>query len=194
MQPTPSRLTQAKLNKYFENLPDFKERKIQGITTIILTLVAISFFGLFAISPTLSTISQLQKEIEDNIFIYDRMEKKISDLSLLQKKYADLQNDLPTIYSAIPKLPEAALLLAQIQDVASQTDVSVSRLQSEQIELVNAQPTTNTALPDNKQYSSYNFAITVVGTPTAISNFIISLVNFDRIVIIDRAAINRKTD
>jgi hypothetical protein len=52
-------------SKYFEKLPDFKEKKIQAFITIALTLIALSFFAIFAINPTLSTIANLQKQSED---------------------------------------------------------------------------------------------------------------------------------
>lgn len=55
--------------KYLQLLPNLKGEKTQKFTTLILTFFALSFFGLLAINPTISTISELNKELEDNKFV-----------------------------------------------------------------------------------------------------------------------------
>ena len=124
-----------KKNKYFQLLPDFKEDRVQKITTLALTLVALSFFGLFAINPTLSTIAKLEKELSDNKFVDQKLQTKINDLSLLQQKYALIQQDLPYVYSSVPKSPEAPLVIAQIQTLAKANNLKISSFQTFQAEI-----------------------------------------------------------
>ena len=49
---------------YIENVIDLKNKRAVQFTYLVLTIIALTFFGLFAINPTLSTIAKLQKEIE----------------------------------------------------------------------------------------------------------------------------------
>jgi hypothetical protein len=88
-------------NKYFPISSRIASERNQKFFGIILTLCAISIFGLFAIKPTVSTILKLQKEIEDNEFVLNQLETKIKNLTELRRQYASLQNDLPAITNAI---------------------------------------------------------------------------------------------
>ena len=63
-------------NRYFLALELFKKDRTQKVTTLAMTLIALSFFGLFAINPTLSTISRLQKELEDAKFVDQHLKGK----------------------------------------------------------------------------------------------------------------------
>ena len=75
--------------KYFQMLPDFKEERTRKFTTLVFTLLALSFFGLFAISPTLSTIANLNKQLSDNEFVDSQLQNKINNLYTLQQDYVN---------------------------------------------------------------------------------------------------------
>ena len=52
-------------NKYFPTFPYLTSERSKKFFGIILTFCALSFFGFFAIKPTVSTILKLQKELSD---------------------------------------------------------------------------------------------------------------------------------
>jgi Tfp pilus assembly protein PilO len=174
-----------KKNKYFQLLPDFKEDKTQKVITLTLTLVALSFFGLFAINPTLSTIAKLEKELSDNKSVDQQLQTKINNLSILQQKYALLQEDLPYIYASIPKTPEAPTVIAQIQRLANENNLKIVSLQTFSAEIEKA--------PTNpKQYSNLIFNLSAEGTYSDIKSFITSFNSSQRIVNFDILSINKK--
>jgi Tfp pilus assembly protein PilO len=175
-----------KKNKYFELLPDFKAEKTKKITTLILTLVALSFFGLFAISPTLSTIARLQKELEDNKFVDQQLQTKINNLSALQQKYSTIQGDLPFIYSSVPKSPEIPLLLAEIQGLTKQYNLKITSLQAFEAEVEKKQN-------DKKEYSSFMFGVSIDGSYDNIKNFINSIIKMQRIINVEVLSIGEKS-
>lgn len=176
----------VKKNKYFELLPDFKAEKTKKITMLILTLVALSFFGLFAISPTLSAIAKLQKELEDNKFIDQQLQTKINNLSTLQQKYSTIQSDLPFIYSSVPKAPETPLLLAEIQGLANQFNLKITSLQAFEAEVEKKQN-------DKKEYSSFMFGISIDGSYENIKNFINSIIKMQRVINVEVLSIEEKS-
>lgn len=169
----------------FKFLPDFKEERTQKFTTIILTLAALSFFGLFAINPTLSTIAQLNKQLNDSNFVKQKLEQKINNLTTLQQKYVALQSVLPTILASIPKDPQVPIFAAQVQAVAGSSNVTIDNLQTFEVEVGQ-----NTK---QKQYSSFAFALTVEGSYNNLSNFLSGLSNMQRIVGIDILSLTKKT-
>lgn len=165
-------------------MPDLKEERVQKFTTLILTLVALSFFGLFAISPTLSTIARLQKELEDNKFIDQQLKTKINNLSSLQAKYAEIENDLPFAFSAIPKNPQAPLLTAQVHAVAKQAGVVPTSFQVYQV----AADSKGTG---PQGYTSFLFGFSGNGNFDSIERFISSIVNIERVIAINSLSISK---
>src|SRR3989344_8503364 len=98
--------TKINKNKYFEYLPDLKKEKTQKYSSIIFSLISLSFFGLFAINPTLSTIAKLKKELSDAKFVDSELAEKIANLSSLQEKYNIVEQDIPFVLAAVPKNPQ----------------------------------------------------------------------------------------
>lgn len=171
-------------NKYFKVSAFLKQEKAQNIIAIVLTLIALSFFGLFAISPTLSTIVNLRKQLDDDKLVDERLEKKITNLSLLQQKYALLQDGLGVVFSAIPQNPSAPFLLGQMQNIAKESDVKINRLQSYEVEL-------NKKDEGIEKYSSFGYFVEVEGTFQNLLNFMNYLSGFERIVDIDTISLGK---
>lgn len=163
--------------KYSQFLPNFKEEKTQKFTTLIFTFIALSFFGFFAISPTISTITELNKELDDNTLVDQKLGQKINNLTILQQKYTSLQPDLPIILGAIPKNPEVPLFAAQVQAIANDSNVALDSFQTFEVEVNNN--------PDPRQYSNFTFALTAEGTYNDLSIFLSNLSNMQRIAGVD---------
>lgn len=163
-----------------ENLKTYLgEQRTQKFLSIFLTLIALSFFGIFAIKPTVSTIAKLQKEVSDSEFVYRELDSKIKNLSILKKQYASLQNDLPIITDAIPAEPNVHLLFAQIQTVARDSNVKIKKLQNFEVEVLKNDKSSS------KQYYSYSFSVVGDGSFQNINNFTQSITNMQRITDID---------
>lgn len=171
-------------NLKFDFLPNFKEERTQRFTTIILTVLTLIFFGIFAINPTISTIVKLQKELDDNKLVDKKLSEKINNLSILQKKYAALQPDLPLILSAIPRNSEVPLLAAQVQGVSQNTKVGIGNFQSFEV-AVQKEPGLN--------YSSFAFTLSSEGSYNDLYNFITKLSNMQRVVAIELLSFTKKS-
>ena len=170
--------------KYF-NFIDFKEERTKKFTTLVLSLVALSILGLFAINPTISTIIKLQKEIEDSKFVDQKLVDKINNLTKLQQEYELLKTDLPIIFSAVPQNPEIPLLVAQVQAIAVKEGVNLINIQSFQVELEKPQVI--------KKFSSYSFSLTAEGSYDNLLRFLSTITNMERVVAVDIVSITRKT-
>ncbi|MCL5438675.1 MAG: type 4a pilus biogenesis protein PilO [Patescibacteria group bacterium] len=186
MEPRKNILKNLKDAKYLKVISNtFKQEKARAFTTIAFTLIAVSVFGLFAISPTLSTISNLRRQLADNQLVDQELTEKINNLSILQQKYNVLTNDIPIVLSAIPQSPMIPILAGQIQAIAGNSGVAIKRLQVSQVEISESKKE-----PINY---SFNFSVDITGTYDNIKNFLYSLSDFDRIVTIDTISLSKSS-
>jgi Tfp pilus assembly protein PilO len=174
-------------NKYLELLPDFSQEKTERYTSLILSLIALSVFGLFAINPTLSTIAKLQKEIEDSKVLSQRLEDKIADLATLQQSYKKLENDIPTVFESMPNAPLVPILIGQIQSIARDSSLRVVQIQNGEAELF-------AQVDPSRKYYFYTFSVVADGAYENILNFTDNLTNLQRIVSIKAVSINNQSD
>lgn len=175
-------------NKYLASLPSFKQEKTRQITTLTLTLITLALFGIFAVNPTISTIGQLQKELEDDTVVNEKLTLKIKNLGLLQQQYTTIQNELPTIFNAIPKTTRAAILTGQIQSLAFQHGLKLDKAQVFEVDLSSQKTQKANA------NTSFTFSVGATGSYQNIADFIKDLTNFDRIVSLDTLSITNGPD
>ena len=170
--------------KYLELIPDLKKEKAQKYITIVLTLVTTIILGLFAINPTFSTIANLQKQIDDNNFVQQKLQQKINNLATLQGKYSSLQPDLSIVYDAIPKTTMVPIFIAEVQSIAKNSSLTITSLQTSEVKLSNQ-------TPDN---SSFNFTITANGTYQNMVKFLDTISHFQRIIAIKDISISTQSN
>lgn len=170
--------------KYLELIPDLKKEKAQKYITIVLTLTTAIILGLFAINPTFSTIANLQKQIDDNNFVQQKLQQKINNLATLQEKYSSLQPDLSIVYDAIPKTTMVPIFIAEVQSIAKNSSLTITSLQTSEVKLSNQ-------TPDN---SSFDFTITANGTYQNMVKFLDTISHFQRIVAIKDISISTQSN
>lgn len=177
-------LTMPKDIKLQSLLPRIEEQKTQSFITLSLTLIAIVIFGFFAISPTLSTISQLSKQLDDNRFVDDKLVEKIANLSKLQEQYATLQPDFSYVFNAIPKETELPQFIAQVQSLAQSSQVELVRIQTLPVEI-----------PKNLSTKAIviGIGIDIGGQAPNIHDFIKQLSESQRIITIDSISIAKSS-
>lgn len=168
----------ADYQKYYkELLPLIQEEKTKRYLFLILTFGSSIFFLLFAISPTLSTIANLKKQIQDSRFVDDKLTLKISALSSLSQGYEAISNDLSYLTNAVPKVPDATTLTAQIQSIADNSSIQISDIQISPIELTTVSPISTS--------SAFSFQIDANGDYQSTKTFINGLINMQRVISID---------
>lgn len=172
-------LAKRKYLNYIKSLPQFKKEQTEAYLMIILVVFTVSFFGIFAIMPTLSTIAELRKTLEDNTFINDQLQAKITNLSSLQQEYSQLSPDLPVLLAAIPQENKAPLLTGQVQALSQEAGVKVTKLQIQEL--------TESKEKDKPTGPLKTFTVTVdaEGTYENLRSFYTSLIRFERIVTFD---------
>lgn len=165
------------IKTWFESLSDEDQKKLISYIYIALTLFTVSFFGFFAITPTLATITNLNRQYKDNLLVHEALNKKLTNLKLLDFQYSQIQRDLEAVYSAIPKSTKIAYLTRQLENIAAGSALSISRLNFGKVEIY----------PNTKKDPIYSFTFTIdiAGNKNNVNNFLSKIINFDRIVNIE---------
>lgn len=180
-------LSNSKYRQYLKILPDMRKENTRLAITLILTFFALSFFGLFAINPTLTTIIELQKQLDDSEFTHQKLTAKITNLSNLQQKYTTLHSELQIVEEAIPKEAAATKLTGQIHTLAAESNLNVRNLRIAEVSL------TSSTVPASPNGLSYVFNLEASGTYENMIALAEKLTSFNRIVTVEAISISRDT-
>lgn len=154
--------------------PIIGSKKTASYFALTLSLFTLSFFGLFAIRPTLITAISLTKKVADLRKLYVDYENKISSLIKAQGEYEQIRNDIPLIGKALPANPSSGKLAQAVEKFAARENFVISQFQIDPVPI-------SIPAPSGKLYD-YNFVLVGIGKYPAISAFLNHLVNWQRIV------------
>jgi len=129
-------ITKKRYLEYIKLFPAIQGKKVKQYTTLILTFVSMTLFGIFAINPTITTVIELRRTLDDAKFVNNKLGEKIENLGTLKDKYDRLGQDLLVVNAAVPHKPDISLLLAQVQGVARESAVTITTLQALEVEQI----------------------------------------------------------
>jgi Tfp pilus assembly protein PilO len=172
-------------------LPVVKNQRVQAYTMVALSLFTISFFGFFAIRPTLKTIGILQRQISDRALVDKQLEEKINALILAQATYQRIESQVPTIYSLLPEKPEVTSLLVKLQQLVEGTGATISGVTFDPIVIYNgeapASPSAEVNTPETVATTPINFSLVYRGKYADLVQVLNQLTKLDRVVTINSA-------
>jgi Tfp pilus assembly protein PilO len=177
-------LSAAKYREYLKLLPGIEHENTRLFITLALTFGALIFFGIFAINPTLTTISELKKELDDNLLVEQQLQTKIENLSALHQQYLQIEPDLVYVNNAIPQTAQIPLLSAQIAALGQQYGITLTTYRVAQVELANSA----NKLSKNP---SFIFTLQAEGPYDKMMSFSNALANINRIITIESMSIAR---
>ena len=154
---------------------------------LILSLFSLSFFGLFAIRPTVSTISTLRKQLAEDKQVLASLKTKNQALQQLGQEYSLIEDSLPLITNAIPESPRIPDLSRKLEILSNKNSLEVTKLDVGAIELYPAKK-------NKSPIFSYTFSIGVKGTEDDINTYIAQLTTIERIVTLDRITTGKSQD
>lgn len=180
-------ITKKRYLEYIKLFPAAQQKKVKQYTTLILSFVAMTLFGIFAINPTITTVVELQRTLKDAKLVDQKLEEKINNLRTLEDKYDRMGQDLLVINAAVPQKPDASLLLAQVQGVARESGVTLTALQTLEVQQVSL-------AKEVSKNASFSFITEAEGTYPQISRFLSLLVDYQRGIALEAVSINRNEE
>src|SRR3989344_4680870 len=105
--------------------PILKNKKTTSYFTITLSLLSLSFFGLFAIRPTLITAVSLIKSVSELKNLNIDYENKIGSIVKAQSEYEQIRDNLPYLQSALPSNALFHKLAKALEIFADRSNISL---------------------------------------------------------------------
>ncbi|RJP47239.1 MAG: hypothetical protein C4584_00710 [Armatimonadetes bacterium] len=161
---------------------------VKSTAPYIFSFITMTIFIAFVIRPTLSTISQLQKNIETSQQTLDALNQKYQNLSLgrqnLQKMSSQTKQKIAT---ALPDQSEVTALIKHLHQ-AMGDNASASALQIQPVIIVD-----NTKKRgDNFSVSEISFSFSIPGSYYQLISTLYNLDKSPRIISINNAVISRQ--
>ncbi|MBN1169147.1 hypothetical protein JXA63_04625 [Candidatus Woesebacteria bacterium] len=154
---------------YLLNTVDrYKERTdIRIYLEILLSLVTISVFSIFALRPTILTIAELIKEIDAKEQLVQKLDDKIETISQAQALYYRERENIGLLKNSIPENPEADTLTYQLEGLVEKNSLIAQSVNIGETKVLGISK--NKSKEDNT-YISFN--ISVVGEYGSLYSFI----------------------
>ena len=170
--------------RYFVDIGRFyKIKKVRVYTEIVLSLAAVSFFLVFAIKPTLVTITELITTIKDQKLVAGQLQNKINALSIAQSEYNLMSSDLYLVDEALPKNSQISTLVKQIEVLTLQSGVALGSMKFDPVALKEA----------GAGLKEISFSLTVSGDYQNLKSFLHLLASLRRVIGVETFSFKIKT-
>lgn len=148
---------------------------------LFLSIGAVMFFAIFAIRPTLVTMSDLIKEIEEKRQLDQQLGQKIAALSSVQTQYLAEKDKFTLLEESIPTQPKFEEALKIIEKIASDNKIVI---QSMQVNEIPSDAEDNIPF-EQKERISVPISVSVEGDFISIRSFVEDIKNNRRILLVD---------
>ncbi len=166
-----------------EELKIFYQNPIAQVSTQLLATIAlVVFFAVFAIRPTILTMTQLSKDISEKQEIDKKLTQKSAALSTLSTEYNKMKSDIPILNTSIPSTPDFDGTLRRIEKVASENNIIFSSLRSKKI------PEDNLELSAQPSINSFPITFSAKGTFLDLKKFFDTILTMDRLVVLENVS------
>jgi len=165
-------------------LLDFYKNPVAMVSLeLIFSILAVVFFAIFAVKPTLQTMSELIKEIKDKRALDEQLEQNIASLNTAQAQYQQFSSQLYLLDEAIPKTANLVEGLKIVEKIASANDlviqgISISAVPDELIK----------AVEGNSKRELLTFNVDLTGDYLKIRQFVEDLMDSRRMMLVDQVS------
>lgn len=175
-------------------LMDFYQKPVARVSIeLILSVIVVIFFALFAIRPTLITMADLVKEIADKKEINKQLDLKLASLASAQEQYDLYQPQFYLLDEAIPRQLDLVKSLKKIEKLAGEGEFAIDRMSIQKVpETVETELLSGDFGDYQREFLSIN--VGVIGSYIDIREFIEKIMNLRQVVVVDQVLIEKMTE
>lgn len=171
-----------KQKEIIKTLAKFYHKPVTKVSLeLFFSLLAIMFFTVFAIKPTLETITGLINEIEEKEKLDEQMQRKVAALSTAQEEYDRLSSKLEYLDQAIPSQPQLVYTLKIIERAATENNVVITYIK---LPMVPDENEHNKLLGEIQRQDLY-LNVRILGDYPSMRDFVNSLQNYRRAIVVE---------
>lgn len=176
----------ARYTRYFSRLAQIYGQRpaVRASFELLLTLLTISFFTVFALRPTFNAITELWSEIESQKQTKAQLGEKLTNLGNAQSALAQEQERLELLSQAMPENPQPERYLRQAEGLAARNQVSLITFNVDRVTLFGK---TEMKKPKEGQENLAEARVTlsVSGEYNSLISFLQEIENLRRLIIIE---------
>jgi Tfp pilus assembly protein PilO len=149
-------------------LQNFYQKPVARVSVeLLLSIGLVMFLAVFAIRPTLLTMSNLIKEIDDKTVLNNQLATKVAALNTAQAEFLSFEDKLPILDQAISSNPDLVYSLKVLEKLAADNRVIISGMTISELpqEEVSDQPFNTRVL------NTMPISINLVGDYISLRNF-----------------------
>ena len=177
----------------------YQKPELKASLEIILSVFAVGLLILFAIRPTVTNISKLQKKIVDQGVVLKKIDLKISQVTKAQQQLTQFSDKLYLYNNAVPDGYNYADIAMRIEAVAVLSGVKLSDVQYPgilpsglgKISGLDAAKLTKMQTPDANGLLSMPVSIVIDGGQNEVFSFLNNIENMDRLAMIKDVTISK---
>lgn len=161
---------------------------------LLLFLFMVSFFGLFALKPTIVTIVNLQSQIQQKKDINLKLNQKVEALQKAQLSFAKAQSYLAIIDNTLPVNADFTRFEREIEYLAIKNNTILVDGRFNGFNVIGNPKISNEKKPvSNLKYTTLDFNLSISGSYPGLKNFLKDLENLDRLVSIRDLIFSKQT-
>ncbi len=171
-------------------LEAFYKRPIARVSVeLFLTIGFTLFLGVFAIQPTLVTMTKLTEEIKQKKQLDEQLTRKVAALASAQVEYFKVQDKLGLLDQAFPSQVDLVYLAKVLEKTAAESSVIIQGMSFAQI------PPDGPADPAVKLEPQHlDFTVSIEGSYTTIRNYVENLRKYRTTILVDSVVFSIKNN
>ncbi len=187
-------MSKTKQEQLAKILIDFYQKPVARVSIeLILSIIVVVFFAIFAIRPTLITMADLIKEIADKKELDQQMDLKLASLYTAQEQYEQYQAKFYLLDEAIPRQFDVVKSLKKFEKIAGEGELVINQISLAEVPDSIAEELLNNNFEDyERDFLPIN--IEVVGYYLQIREFVEKIMDLRQVIIVDQVVIDRRTE
>ena len=167
----------ARYQRYYANVSRFYKKPVYNVPiSLILSIVTIIIFVAFAIRPTLITIAELNKKIEDQTELAEKLQEKAVTLQTIQNQYFSIQDELGLLEKTLPSTDNVESFLEDVEAVAAEQGLPILNMNVLAPVVFEASPSANEEI-----LSSTPIVVNLEGDYQTLRNFLANVSQLPRV-------------
>jgi len=187
---------QSKYNLNYQKIRlAYQKPEIKASVEVILSVFAVAFLLLVAVRPTLATVAELRKKIEDYEIVNKKLSNKISQLTRAEENLKENSANLYLFEKAVPDNFAYANLAKRIEIVAIEEGVVLESLNFSRVDITGEEVT------DEKKDKRESFVegeflliFSLNGEEVKIVSFLEKIEKLDRVMKLENVSIKKVED
>ncbi len=171
-----------KASQMYKSHKDKEEVWRYGELTI--TLLAIAFFVVFAIRPTVKAISVLLSEIENKEELSQKMGEKINQVITAQTNFASIQDEIAYLDEAYPQFPQLARGGAQLAGLGIEKGLMMNSISFSEVSFFSNRPLAKVVNKD-QAITGIGYSASFSGDYNAVKSYLDDILKMRRVFVVD---------